>query len=198
LNESIGSIDRAVQQVRELSLDLRPSLLDDLGLVAALRWYVEREAQRAGLLAEVVSGPFDTRLPPELETACFRIVQEALTNVVRHAQARQVWIELRQRGAELHLMIRDDGAGFDVQAVWNRRGPEVNLGLQGMQERALILGVQLTINSALGHGTEVEARFHLTPPRPLARELVDPDFRFEITKPDLYCPPMRRFMRVPA
>lgn len=164
LNESIGSIDRAVQQMCELSLDLRPSLLDDLGLLAALRWYVDHEAQRAGLLAEVVSGPFDTRLPPELETACFRIVQEALTNVVRHAQARQVWVELRQRGAQLHLMIRDDGIGFDVRAVWSRRVPEVNLGLQGMQERALIVGGQLTIKSALGHGTEVKARFHLTSP----------------------------------
>jgi PAS domain S-box-containing protein len=171
LNESIGSIDRAVQQVRELSLDLRPSLLDDLGLVAALRWYVDREAQRAGLLAEVVSGPFDTRLPPELETACFRIVQEALTNVVRHGQARQVWVELRQRGAQLHLTIHDDGIGFDVQTVLNRRVPEVNLGLQGMQERALIVGGQLTINSTLGHGTEVKAHFHLTSPRPLGREL---------------------------
>src|SRR6266511_883496 len=93
LNDSIGIINRALQQVRELAFDLRPSLLDDLGLVAALRWYVDREAQRAGLMSEVVAGPVDTRLPPELETACFRIAQEALTNVVRHAQARQVWVE---------------------------------------------------------------------------------------------------------
>jgi PAS domain S-box-containing protein len=167
LNESIGSIDRAVQQVRELSLDLRPSLLDDLGLVAALRWYVDREAQRAGIVSEVVAGPFDTRLPPELETACFRIAQEALTNVVRHAQARQVWVELRQRGAKLHLIIRDDGIGFDEQAIWSRRVPEVNLGLQGMQERALIVGGQITIKSTPGHGTEVKARFPLPPPRAL-------------------------------
>ena len=101
----------------------------------------------------------------------FRIVQEALTNVVRHAQARQVWVELRQRGAQLHLTIDDDGIGFDVQTVLNRRVPEVNLGLQGMQERALIVGGQLTINSMLGHGTEVKARFHLPSPRPLGREL---------------------------
>jgi PAS domain S-box-containing protein len=127
LNDSIGSIDRAVEQVRELSLDLRPSLLDDLGLVAALRWYVDREARRAGFIAEVVASPLDSRLPLELETACFRIAQEALTNVVRHAQARQVWVELRQRGTELHQVVRDDGIGFDVCAV---RSPvsDANLG----------------------------------------------------------------------
>ena len=83
-----------MQQVREQSLDLRPSVLDDLGLAAALLWYVDREAQRAGLVSEVVTGSIETHLPPELETACFRIAQEAITNVVRHAQARQVWVEL--------------------------------------------------------------------------------------------------------
>jgi signal transduction histidine kinase len=98
-------------------------------------------------------------------------VQEALTNVVRHAQARQVWLELRQRGTQLHLMIRDDGIGFDVQTVWSRRVPEGNLGLQGMQERAFIVGGELTITSALGQGTEVKARFHLISSRLLEREL---------------------------
>jgi hypothetical protein len=74
---------------------LRPSLIDDLGLVAALRWYVDREGQRAGITAAVVTDELDARLQPALETACFRIAQEALTNVVRHAQAHQVWVELR-------------------------------------------------------------------------------------------------------
>jgi signal transduction histidine kinase len=168
LNDSIGSIDRAVEQVRELSLDLRPSLLDDLGLVAALRWYVDREARRAGFMAEVVARPLGLRLPLELETACFRIAQEALTNVVRHAQARQVWVELRQRGTELHQVVRDDGIGFDVCAV-RRRVSDANLGLQGMQERASILGGQIDIQSVPGHGTEVHARFPLSSPRPLER-----------------------------
>jgi len=167
LQDSLGRIDRAVQQVRELSFDLRPALLDDLGLVAALRWYVEREAQRAGFLAEVVADPVDTRLPPALETACFRIVQEALTNVVRHAQARQVRVELHSRGAEVHLVIRDDGLGFDGDTVWSAPVSEGNLGVQGMQERAVIVGGQLDIHSAPGQGTEVHARFPLPSPGPL-------------------------------
>jgi signal transduction histidine kinase len=158
LNESVGIIDRALQQVGDLSFDLRPSLLDDLGLMAALRWYVDREAQRAGLIPEFVADLLETRLPPELETAFFRITQEALTNVVRHAQARRVWVELRQRGSELHLVVRDDGIGFDVSAV--RR--DVSLGLQGMQERALILGGEIEIKSAPSRGTEIHVWFQLT------------------------------------
>jgi two-component system sensor histidine kinase UhpB len=166
-HDSIDIIDRTLQQVRDLAFDLRPSLLDDLGLVAALRWYVDREAQRAGFSATFVADFSETRVPADLETACFRIAQAALTNVVRHAQARQVEVELRQRGAELHLMIRDDGVGFDVSAVENRRVSEAHLGLQGMQERALILGGQLDITSAPGRGPEVHAWFPLMSSAPL-------------------------------
>jgi PAS domain S-box-containing protein len=162
LNESVGIIDRALQQVRDLSFDLRPSLLDDLGLVAALRWYVDREARRGDLIPEFVADLSETRLPPELETACFRITQEALTNVVRHAQARRVWVELRQRGSELHLVVRDDGIGFDVSAVRRRHASDVSLGLEGMQERALILNGKIEIKSAPAHGTEIHVWFSLT------------------------------------
>jgi signal transduction histidine kinase len=169
LQDSISIVDRALQQVRELASDLCPSLLDDLGLVAALRWYVDRETQRAGLMAEVVAGPFESRLPPELETACFRIAQQALTNIVQHAQARHVWVELRQHAAELQLVIRDDGIGFDVHAIESRHVSDVHLGLQGRQERALILGGQINITSTPGHGTEVHVRFPLISSRPLER-----------------------------
>jgi PAS domain S-box-containing protein len=161
LNESVGLVDRALQQVRDLSFDLRPSLLDDLGLIAALRWYVDREARRAGLIPEFVADLSETRLPPELETACFRITQGALTNVLRHAQARRIRVELKQRGSELHLTIRDDGIGFEVDAVWRRRASDGSLGLQGMQERALILGGKIEIISAPTRGTEVHVWFPL-------------------------------------
>jgi PAS domain S-box-containing protein len=161
LNESVGLVDRALQQVRDLSFDLRPSLLDDLGLIAALRWYVDREARRAGLIPEFVADLSETRLPPELETACFRITQGALTNVLRHAQARRIRVELKQRGSELHLTIRDDGIGFEVDAVWRRRASDGGLGLQGMQERALILGGKIEIISAPARGTEVHVWFPL-------------------------------------
>jgi signal transduction histidine kinase len=158
LDESIAIIDGAIERTRELALALRPSLLDDLGLVAALQWYVDREARRAGLTPEIVVDLRDARLSPEVETACFRIVQEALTNVVRHSGARHVWIELRQRGSALHLSIRDDGVGFDVRTASSRRPSDVNLGLQGMRERASIVGGHLEIESTPGHGTEVRAR----------------------------------------
>lgn len=93
-------------------------MLDDLGLMAALRRYLDREAQRAGLSPKFSAGKLEKHLSPELETACFRIAQEALTNVVRHANARQVWVELSQRGEELRLIVRDDGIGFDAAAMY--------------------------------------------------------------------------------
>ena len=173
VQDSIDTVDRALQQVRDLAFNLRPSLLDDLGLVAALRWDIDREAQRAGFRAAFVADLSATRLPAELETTCFRIVQAALTNVVRHAQARQVGVELRQRGEEVHLVIRDDGVGFEVSAVGTRRASEAHLGLQGMQERALILGGHLDMTSAPGRGTEIHAWFPLrssTPPPRRERE----------------------------
>jgi PAS domain S-box-containing protein len=168
LEESIAIIDRALEQVRELSLDLRPLVLDDLGLVAALRWYLDREAERAGLAAKLSAGELEKRLPPELETACFRIAQEALTNVVRHAKAKHVWVELSERGGELLLIIRDDGIGFDPAAL-RGKGSEVRLGLMGMRERALIVGGTIEFVSAPGKGTEVRARFPLGGERTTSR-----------------------------
>jgi signal transduction histidine kinase len=123
---------------------------------------VDHEARRAGLTSEFIADLSETRLPQELETACFRITQEALTNVVRHAQARRIWVELRQRGAELHLTVRDDGIGFDVEAMRRRRVSDAGLGLQGMQERALIINGKIEIKSAPAHGTEIHVWFSLT------------------------------------
>jgi PAS domain S-box-containing protein len=159
LDETMTIIDRALDQVRELSLDLRPLVLDDLGLLAALRWYVDREAQRAGFAPEFSAGDLE-RLPPELETACFRIAQEALTNVVRHSKAKQVRVELNQSGDELHLIVRDDGIGFDPAGIGGSPA-DVKLGLLGMRERALIVGGTIEVVSAPGKGTEVHARFPL-------------------------------------
>ncbi len=161
LQESISIVDRTLQQVRTLSLDLRPALLDDLGLVAALRWYVDRQAQRAGFVAQFVADPLETRPRPDLETACFRVAQEALTNVARHARAQQVRVELRQRDAELHLLIRDDGKGFDVRAAQERATQGASMGLLGMQERVWLVGGQIDIASAPAEGTEVRVRFPL-------------------------------------
>ena len=163
--ENMHIVDHILQQVRDLSLDLRPSLLDDLGLVAALRWYVDRQARRSGFAAQVDTHPSEMHLPPDLETACFRIVQEALTNVVRHARAKRVWVAARQAAAELQLVIRDDGVGFDVGTARERAVHGESLGLLGMEERALLVGGHLDIASTPALGTEVRARFALhTPP----------------------------------
>jgi len=163
LDDCLTIIDDALEQVHDLSLDLRPSLLDDLGLVAALRWYVDRVASRAGLIGRFYADPIEVRLAPEIETACFRIAQEALTNVLRHAHASGVSVELRQYDSCLKLVIRDNGVGLDVAEALSRTDSQVSLGLQGMLERAAALAGQVVINSGEGRGTEVRASFPLKP-----------------------------------
>jgi signal transduction histidine kinase len=140
-------------------LDLRPSLLDDLGVVSALRWYIDRQAQRAGFDAKFLTNLPEKRLPPDLETTCFRVVQEALTNILRHAQASQVWIELQQVENELQLTIRDNGIGFEVASVMQNPSGELGLGILGMQERVQLIGGEISIQSAPNLGTEVMVKF---------------------------------------
>lgn len=161
IEDSVAIVDTALQQVRHLSLDLRPSLLDDLGLQAALRWYIDRQAQRTGIRIELQCLPIELSLPQRVGTACFRIVQEALTNVIRHAQATSVIIILQERENALHLLIQDDGVGFDVQAAKAQAYRGSSLGLLGMEERALLVGGKITITSVPGNGTEIYLRFPL-------------------------------------
>jgi PAS domain S-box-containing protein len=163
LDESIAVVDDALGRVSELSLELRPALLDDLGLETALHWYVDRYAQRTGILAEVLNG-FEEggRLPRELETACFRIAQEALTNIARHAQAGSVSVQLERFRERMLLTVMDDGIGFDVDVLRKNALAAAALGLRGMEERALAVGGQLEIDSGPGRGTIVRASFPLT------------------------------------
>jgi signal transduction histidine kinase len=162
LNESIGIVDEALGRVRELSIELRPSLLDDLGLTAALRWYVDRFAQRTGIIAEMLNGfEEDGRLPRELETVCFRIAQEALTNVARHAQAGSVSVQLERSRERMRLTIIDDGVGFDVDKLRKSALAATALGLRGMEERALAVGGYIKIDSGLERGTQIRATFPL-------------------------------------
>ncbi len=159
IDQGVELIDTALDQVRNLSFELRPSLLDNLGLVAALRWYSDQFAHRTGIVVTWQSNLPERkmRFPQELETACFRIVQEALTNVVRHAEAREVIIELDTVDQQTVLSIQDDGVGFSKQAPQD--SSKVHLGLIGMRERALALGGTLEINSAPGKGTEIRVFF---------------------------------------
>lgn len=159
--ESIDIVEVALQQVRGLSLDLRPSLLDDLGLIAALRWYIDRQTQRAGISGELIA-ELETKLSPNLETICFRIVQEAITNVVRHAKAQRVTVELQQWDTQLQLIIRDDGVGFDIHVAREQATSGGSLGLLGMEERVLLVGGYIKIESAHQHGTKIHVQFPIS------------------------------------
>jgi PAS domain S-box-containing protein len=158
LRDAIDSVDHAMQRVRNLALDLRPSVLDDLGLPAALRWFVDRFARDARVEAHL-SIDAVPRFAPELETACFRVAQEALTNVARHARARRVWLDLHVLAGALELSVRDDGIGFDTGAARERAVGGTSMGLLGMQERVSLVGGEFEVQSVQGGGTEVRARF---------------------------------------
>ncbi len=155
LHESMDIVEQAIQQVRNLSLDLRPSLLDDLGLIATLRWYLDRQTRRAGLSAQFTATPPDLNLPANLETVCFRLVQEALTNALRHAQARTIQVDLQQHEKELRLVISDDGIGFEVEPTLKQVVYGKGLGLVGMQERVSLLGGRFELESTPGQGTQI-------------------------------------------
>ena len=167
VNESLQAVERVLGQVRDLSLNLRPSILDDLGLQSALRWYTSRQASLTGLHVEFQADTLEERLDPAIETACFRVAQEALTNIVRHASARKVAVEMRKQDGYLHLFVRDDGVGFDVAALRKQAVLGASLGLLSMEERATLTDGGLECKSNPGQGTEVHAWFPLkwqTPP----------------------------------
>jgi PAS domain S-box-containing protein len=163
LKQSLEVVERVQEQVHDLSLNLRPSMLDDLGLEPALRWCTERQAALAGLQAEVRADPLEQRLDPMIETECFRVAQEALTNVVKHAKARTVTVELSKNDddGQLHLSVRDDGVGFDVTTLREQAVRGASLGLLSMEERASLAGGGLEYDSTPGQGTEVHAWFPL-------------------------------------
>lgn len=143
-------LDSVEAQLRRLSRELRPSILDDLGLGPALDWLARGMAERTGMAITVDAAV--ERLPAPVETALYRIAQEALTNAARHARASRVQIEVRRSGESVWLAVRDDGQGFDVDPTMARRGDR-GLGLIGIRERVEVLGGQLIIESEKGTGT---------------------------------------------
>ena len=161
LKASAEAVARVLEQVRDLSLNLRPSMLDDLGLEPALRWYTNRQAVLTNLQVEFRADSLANRLDPVIETQCFRVAQEALTNVVRHSHARTVTVELQEEDGHLHLLVRDDGIGFDVASFREQAMRGTSLGLLSMEERALLADGRLEYRSASGQGTEVHAWFPL-------------------------------------
>lgn len=160
LADGIEVIDQAIAQVRDRSLNLRPPMLDDIGLAGTLEWLVKRLAAKVSLCITADIAPLAERPSPEVESAAFRIAQEALTNVLRHADARQAVVRLWLEDGLLCLSVKDDGAGFVPQAR------ETGFGLSGMRERALLIGGDFMLDSSPGKGTEVRACLPLRPKTP--------------------------------
>jgi signal transduction histidine kinase len=151
----------ALNELRQLIADLRPSQLDDLGLVAALQWYIREFEKRYAIQTNLVTEGTRTRLPPEYETVLFRITQEALANVAKHANASHASVKLEIQPSQIDINIQDDGRGFDLDEVLRRDGLPTGWGLLGIQERASLLGGQYEIQSGRGKGTCIHVRVPL-------------------------------------
>ncbi|HSA65891.1 MAG TPA: sensor histidine kinase [Nitrospira sp.] len=147
--------DQLIQRIRNLALDLRPSLLDELGLVSALHWYVTRQAERAGWTIDYAAQEFEHRLSQEIEIICFRVAQEALTNVMRHAKATHLRVALAQKGQGVELVVQDNGLGFDVDKARARSRTGQSLGLLGMEERVYLAGGTIDVQSRPQEGTTI-------------------------------------------
>lgn len=160
LTEAALLTEQTLKQVREMSLNLRPPMLDDLGLVPTLRWYVKQFSRRGGVETELKVVGLDQRLQPDLETALFRIIQEALTNVARHAQATSVRLSLLQTEKLICAEVKDDGQGFDVNLL-NHQSPGQGAGLFGIRERVALQGGEFYISSQPGQGTRLSIEIPL-------------------------------------
>jgi PAS domain S-box-containing protein len=162
LKESIQLINDGVKAVRAICSGLRPGLLDDLGLAAAIEWQAGDFASRNGVQCRVSVPPVDLHLDGDRATATFRIFQECLTNVIRHAQAKSVRVDLCQEDESILLVVEDDGVGFCEADLSNSLG---SLGLLGMKERAQFCGGDVQISSSPGNGTTVTVRVPVDIPR---------------------------------
>ncbi|HEX4598237.1 MAG TPA: ATP-binding protein [Burkholderiaceae bacterium] len=153
LDECLALLQRAGEQVGSVALELRPAMLETAGLDATLRWLAEQHQRTTGIATQVVGHL--SGVTGAAAIACFRVAQEALTNVARHARARHVRIELSRGDTALELAIRDDGVGFDVTRTLEEAVGHGHLGLLGMRERVQILGGNLEVDSQPGHGTRL-------------------------------------------
>jgi signal transduction histidine kinase len=155
LEDARALASRTLDGLHRVIFDLRPSVLDDLGLASAVRWWVARHLTPAGITARLEIEDLEDRLPPTVEIPVFRAVQEALTNVARHAGAKTVLLQMSRAGGTLSVDVEDDGRGFTPAAVATPSETGQGLGLLGMRERIEILGGTLTLDSSPGSGTHV-------------------------------------------
>jgi PAS domain S-box-containing protein len=159
IKETLVILDNLLRQVRQISLDLHPSLLDDLGLVPALRSLLDQQGRRASVAVRFSAKDMPENFDWEIQTTCFRIGQEAITNAVRHANAGQIGVDLRCESGNLQLLVRDNGIGFDPGSV---QAQTVGLGLIGIKERAALVGGRAKISSSPSKGTVIEVFLPLT------------------------------------
>jgi PAS domain S-box-containing protein len=166
LDQARALVNELMMRVRNLSLDLRPAMLDDFGLLPTLLWHIEHYTAQTKVKVNFKhSGLEKRRFAPEAETAAYRIVQEALTNVARHADVQEVTVRLWTRQATLSIQVEDLGKGFDPDVVMASE----TSGLAGMRERAILLGGQLKIDSRLGGGTRLIAELSIADNLPQVR-----------------------------
>ena len=154
------SATRTLEELREVVYGLRPTMLDDLGLGPAIRWYARSNLEEAGIRVKF-DGDETLRLPPELETTLFRIAQEAINNIVHHADAKSVVIRLSREDGHICLHVEDNGRGFDVAKITGQALRLRRFGLMGIQERAELVGGEVTLDSVPGRGTALHVRVPL-------------------------------------
>lgn len=168
LEEIQNSVSDIIGQVREMSLNLRPSMLDDMGLLPTLLWHLDRYTKQTGIRVNLRADEFPQRLPLEIETAAYRIIQEALTNVARYAQVDEVFVGLVLQEKTLWVEVLDEGKGFDTSLESDR----LSSGISGMRERASLLGGYLVVESFINQGTQIVAALPITG-QPLERRKYD-------------------------
>ena len=165
LTELERQANLALHQVRDMLFDLRPVVLETQGLGPALQSYVERQGESKELNFHLDTHAFNLRFPPKVEAAVFSIVQEAVGNAGKHAQAQNLWIAMRPAGGNLTITVQDDGCGFDLRQVEETYAQRGNLGLLNMKERAEIADAKLSIDSKPGKGTTVTLTLKLAAAR---------------------------------
>jgi len=154
LQDSLSLVEELAERTRDVMAELRPPVLDDYGLAAALRWYGEQFSKRTGIRVKLQCQESACRLPAVVENSLFRIAQETLINVAKHARARRVTVRFAFQSDKVHLSVGDDGVGFSPVKRYNRKD-QLAWGLITIQERAEAIGGQLWVKSAPGQGTEV-------------------------------------------
>jgi two-component system sensor histidine kinase UhpB len=153
--------EQTLDNVHKMIFDLRPTLLDDLGLASAVRWYAKHNLEVAGIQVQLEINDKFGRLPAAVENALFRIAQEAITNIIRHSNARCARVQLTRENSNVKLTVQDDGRGFDPSSIERASGASPRWGLFGIQERVAVLGGKFTVESHVGQGTMLRVEISL-------------------------------------